>query len=76
MKISVSLPREDVAFVDAYAAETEAESRSAVIHAAIELLRNSRLESDYAAAFEEWDASEDAAFWDRTAGDGLADAQR
>ncbi|MBT2493657.1 antitoxin [Streptomyces sp. ISL-96] len=76
MKISVSLPQEDVAFVDEYAAKIEAESRSAVIHAAIELLRNSQLESDYAAAFEEWDASEDSAFWDRTAGDGLTDAQR
>ncbi|MET9520692.1 ribbon-helix-helix domain-containing protein [Streptomyces sp. NPDC002994] len=76
MKISVSLPQEDVTFVDEYAAKIEAESRSAVIHAAIELLRNSQLESDYAAAFEEWDASEDAAFWDRTAGDGLTDAQR
>ncbi|GAA2956554.1 ribbon-helix-helix domain-containing protein [Streptomyces enissocaesilis] len=76
MKISVSLPQEDVTFVDAYAAKTEAESRSAVIHAAIELLRTSQLESDYAAAFEEWDAGGDAAFWDRTAGDGLTDAQR
>lgn len=76
MKISVSLPQEDVTFVDAYAAKTEAESRSAVIHAAIELLRASQLEADYAAAFEEWDASEDAAFWDRTTGDGLTDAQR
>ncbi|MBT2505258.1 ribbon-helix-helix protein, CopG family [Streptomyces sp. ISL-98] len=76
MKISVSLPQEDVTFVDAYAAKTEAQSRSAVIHAAIELLRNSQLESDYAAAFDEWDASEDAAFWDRTVGDGLTDAQR
>jgi Arc/MetJ-type ribon-helix-helix transcriptional regulator len=76
MKISVSLPQEDVTFVDEYAAKVEAQSRSAVIHAAIELLRASQLEADYAAAFEEWDASEDAAFWDRTAGDGLTDAQR
>ncbi|WP_028813413.1 ribbon-helix-helix domain-containing protein [Streptomyces flavidovirens] len=76
MKISVSLPQEDVTFVDAYAAKTEAESRSAVIHAAIEMLRASQLEEDYGAAFQEWDASEDAAFWDRTTGDGLTDAQR
>ncbi|MDX3849296.1 MULTISPECIES: ribbon-helix-helix domain-containing protein [unclassified Streptomyces] len=75
MKISVSLPQEDVAFVDQYAAASEAESRSAVIHAAIELLRASQLETDYAAAFEEWHTSEDAALWERAAGDGL-DAQR
>ncbi|MFD9544720.1 ribbon-helix-helix domain-containing protein [Streptomyces sp. NPDC060022] len=76
MKISVSLPQEDVAFVDEYAAKTEADSRSAVIHAAIELLRSANLEADYEAAFTEWDASEDAAFWDRFSGDGIADEAR
>ncbi|OKK07837.1 antitoxin [Streptomyces sp. CB03234] len=76
MKISVSLPEEDVAFVDDYAAETAADSRSAVIHAAIELLRASRLEADYEAAFAEWDASEDAAFWDQFSGDGIVDEAR
>ncbi|MBO4255840.1 ribbon-helix-helix domain-containing protein [Streptomyces griseorubiginosus] len=73
MKISVSLPQEDVEFVDAYAAERAAESRSAVIHAAIQLLRESVLEDEYLAAWDEWYASEDAALWDRTAGDGLSD---
>ncbi|GAA0483639.1 antitoxin [Streptomyces olivaceiscleroticus] len=76
MKISVSLPQEDVAFVDEYATRTEAESRSAVIHAAIECLRAADLEAEYTEAFEEWDASEDAALWDRTAADGLPDASR
>lgn len=76
MKISVSLPQEDVAFVDEYAAKTEADSRSAVIHAAIEALRASNLEADYEAAFAEWDGSEDAVFWDRFSGDGLADEAR
>ncbi|MFJ6851668.1 ribbon-helix-helix domain-containing protein [Streptomyces sp. NPDC091271] len=76
MKISVSLPQEDVAFVDEYAAKTEADSRSAVIHAAIEALRASNLEADYEAAFAEWDGSEDAAFWDRFSGDGLTDEAR
>ncbi|MFE2290080.1 ribbon-helix-helix domain-containing protein [Streptomyces sp. NPDC059452] len=76
MKISVSLPQEDVAFVDEYAARTDADSRSAVIHAAIELLRASNLEADYAEAFAEWDKSEDAEFWDRASGDGLTDAAR
>lgn len=76
MKISVSLPQEDVAFVDEYATKTEADSRSAVIHAAIELLRASNLEADYEAAFAEWDAGEDAAFWDKFSGDGLTDEAR
>ena len=76
MKISVSLPQEDVAFVDGYAAETDAASRSAVIHAAIELLRAARLEKEYEEAFAEWDGSEDAAFWDQFSGDGLTDEAR
>jgi Arc/MetJ-type ribon-helix-helix transcriptional regulator len=73
MKISVSLPPEDLAFVDEYAKRTEAESRSAVIHAAIELLRAGDLEAEYTEAFAEWDASGDAALWDRASGDGLTD---
>ncbi|WP_043264357.1 ribbon-helix-helix protein, CopG family [Streptomyces sp. CT34] len=76
MKISVSLPEEDVVYLDAYAARTEAESRSAVIHAAVEQLRAAELRADYEAAFAEWDASEDAAFWDRFTGDGLTDEAR
>ncbi|MET9318999.1 ribbon-helix-helix domain-containing protein [Streptomyces sp. NPDC003038] len=71
MKISVSLPQEDVTFVDEYAARTEAESRSAVIHAAIDLLRAAELEAEYTEAFAEWDGSEDAKLWDRTSGDGI-----
>ncbi|WSQ09258.1 ribbon-helix-helix domain-containing protein [Streptomyces sp. NBC_01231] len=76
MKISVSLPQEDVAFVDEYASRTDAESRSAVIHAAIELLRQAQLEQEYAEAFAEWDGSEDAEFWDQFSGDGLTDEAR
>ncbi|MFD5494943.1 ribbon-helix-helix domain-containing protein [Streptomyces sp. NPDC001812] len=73
MKISVSLPKEDLAFVDEYAARTEAESRSAVIQAAIELLRQAQLEQEYTEAFAEWDGSGDAGLWDRTSGDGITD---
>ncbi|MGW2635414.1 ribbon-helix-helix domain-containing protein [Streptomyces sp. NPDC001348] len=76
MKISVSLPQEDVAFVDEYARRTEAESRSAVIHAAIGLLRAAQLEAEYTEAFAEWDAGEDAGFWDGLSGDGLTDEAR
>ncbi|MFF8439618.1 type II toxin-antitoxin system ParD family antitoxin [Streptomyces californicus] len=76
MKISVSLPQEDVAFVDEYARKTDADSRSAVIHAAIELLRASNLEADYEAAFAEWDEGGDAEFWDKFSGDGIVDEAR
>jgi Arc/MetJ-type ribon-helix-helix transcriptional regulator len=76
MKISVSLPQEDIAFVDDYAARKNADSRSAVIHAAIELLRQSQLEQQYEAAFAEWHESDDAQFWDRFPADGLSDEAR
>ncbi|MEU9055238.1 ribbon-helix-helix domain-containing protein [Streptomyces sp. NPDC048384] len=76
MKISVSLPQEDVAFVDEYVAKKSADSRSAVIHDAIELLRRAHLEQEYTEAFAEWDGGEDAGFWDQFSGDGLTDEAR
>jgi antitoxin MazE9 len=76
MKVSVSLPEDDVAFVDEYASRLGIPSRSSVLHRAIQLLRMSELEDSYAAAFTEWEADEDARLWDRTAGDGLTDAAR
>lgn len=75
MKVSVSLPKEDVDFVDEYAAREGLPSRSSVIHEALRLLRLTELERDYAQAWEEWDNSSDAADWDRTTADGL-DASR
>jgi Arc/MetJ-type ribon-helix-helix transcriptional regulator len=76
MKLSVSLPDDDVTFVDEYARRRGSPSRSAVLHQAIELLRVSELETAYVVAWEEWHQSEDAGRWDVTAGDGLTDAAR
>ena len=76
MKLSVSLPDADVRFLDEYSTAVEADSRSAVIHAAIDLLRQSHLEDAYAQAFDEWAEGEDSALWERTAADGLDDAAR
>ncbi|MTD53568.1 antitoxin [Amycolatopsis pithecellobii] len=70
MKLSVSLGEEDVAFLDEYAAQTQAGSRSAVVQRAIDLLRASQLETDYEAAWEEWEVDRDV--WDVVTGDGLA----
>lgn len=74
MKISVSLPEEDVRFIDAYGAQANVRSRSAVIHKALAMLRSADLEAAYAAAWDEWSHSEDAELWDSTAADGLGDA--
>lgn len=71
MKLSVSLGEEDVAFLDEYATQTQAGSRSAVLHRAIELLRASQLENAYQAAWEEWEV-EEGELWEPTVGDGLA----
>ena len=71
MKMSVSLPDADVAFLDAYAAERGIASRSAALQQAIQLLRTSDLDAEYAEAWEEWAESGDAGAWDTTVGDGL-----
>lgn len=71
MKVSVSLPDEDVEFLDAYAEAQGFASRSAVLHKAVRLLRAAELGPAYEDAFNEWASSEDADLWDKTASDGL-----
>jgi Arc/MetJ-type ribon-helix-helix transcriptional regulator len=72
MKLSVSLPDEDVEFLDAYARSQEMPSRSAVVHRAVRLLRASELGPAYADAWAEWDAGPDGGLWDIASADGLA----
>lgn len=76
MKLSVSLPSEDVAFLDAYAKSKHIDSRSAVVHRAVRLLRASELGAAYEDAWREWDESGAADDWDAASGDGFADAPR
>jgi Arc/MetJ-type ribon-helix-helix transcriptional regulator len=76
MKLSVSLPEEDVAALDAYARAIGLKTRSAAVQRAIRLLRYPDLEDDYAAAWEEWQSSGEQAAWEATAADGLANAAR
>ncbi len=71
MKMSVSLPDEDVEFLDQYARSKGIPSRSAVVHKAVRLLRAAELGSDYADAWLEWADSGDADAWEHTIGDGL-----
>lgn len=74
MKLSVSLPDEDVAVLDEYARASGLDSRSAALHHAVRMLRLPQLEQDYEAAWQEWEASGDHAAWSVTATDGVADA--
>ncbi len=76
MKLSISLSPEDLATLDQYAHAAGITSRSAAIQRAIRLLAQPGLDDAYAAAWKEWDASGDAAAWEDTTADGLADAAR
>jgi len=76
VKISVSVPDRDLERLDRYVREAGLASRSAAIQRAIRLLDGDRLEQDYAAAFEEWDASGERDAWEAVAGDGLDRAPR
>jgi Arc/MetJ-type ribon-helix-helix transcriptional regulator len=71
MKVSVSLPDEDVAFLDAYASAQGFASRSAAVHRAVRLLRASELGSAYEDAWDEWTDSGEGAVWETAVGDGL-----
>jgi Arc/MetJ-type ribon-helix-helix transcriptional regulator len=70
MKVSVSLPDEDVEFLDSYAESRGIASRSAVVHKAVRLLRASGLGAAYEQAWDEWGQG-DAESWETTATDGL-----
>jgi metal-responsive CopG/Arc/MetJ family transcriptional regulator len=71
MKVSVSLPSDDIEFLDGYAREQGLSSRSAAVHRAIRVLRTAELGGTYEAAWAEWTAAKDEEAWESTSGDGL-----
>ena len=70
MKVSVSLPDEDIEFLDSYAASVGMNSRSAALHRAVRLLKEHELSDDYEAA---WRSGRTRATtrWDQATNDGL-----
>ena len=72
MKVSVSLPDEDVEFLDEYARQQGYQSRSAVLHKAVRLLRASGLNAAYEEAWGEWADHGEAELWETTTADGLS----
>ena len=72
MKLSVSLPGEDVEFLDEYARKQGFDSRSAVLHKAVRLLRATQLTAAYESAWREWAESGDAEVWESTSADGIS----
>jgi len=71
MKLSVSLPVDDVEYLDAYARAQGLESRSAALRKAVRLLRASELGAAYEDAWTAWTESDDADLWDAATADGL-----
>ncbi|MBK5238523.1 MAG: hypothetical protein JJE28_05355 [Actinomycetales bacterium] len=69
MKISVSLPDDDVAFLDEVSKSAPFDSRSAALHEAIKLMRVEQLKDAYTKADAEWYSSWDA--WTPTLGVNL-----
>jgi Arc/MetJ-type ribon-helix-helix transcriptional regulator len=72
MKLSVSLPDDDVEYLDEYARAQRLESRSAALHKAVRLLRASELGGAYEDAWTEWAESEEDQLWGAAVDDGLA----
>lgn len=71
MKLSISLPDEDVEFLDEYRADHGMPSRSAAVHKAVRLLRASGLGAAYEDAWADWAASDESELWEPTAADGV-----
>ena len=76
MKLSISLPDEDVELLDEYVRSSGLPSRSAAVRHAVRMLRLPDLEQDYDAAWQEWEASGDGAAWGAAIGDGIDRAAR
>lgn len=63
MKLSVSLPAEDVEFLDFYITRHDLESRSAALQAALKALRDLDLQDQYESAWSEKEDPEVLAHW-------------
>lgn len=72
MKVSVSLPDDDVEFLDAYAESQGFASRSAALQKAVRLLRASELGAAYEDAWTEWADDGEAEVWDAASADGVS----
>ena len=71
MKLSVSLPDEDIEFLDEYARSQGYRSRSAVLHRAVRLLHSTELGDAYSEAWTDWAEASESDLWESTSGDGL-----
>lgn len=63
MKVSISLPAQDVVFLDKKVEDKKFPSRSAAMHKAIILLQAIELEDAYEKAWQEWAMEDDCELW-------------
>lgn len=68
-KLSVSIDSQLLSFLEGYQEAHQVKSKSEVISEALRLLRERELQSQYAAAMQEW--KQEAEVWEVVAGDGL-----
>lgn len=71
MKVSVSIPEQDLRFLDDYVVDKGLGSRSAGVHEAIGALRQMALTLEAEQAIVDWYDSGEAEVWDVTVADGL-----
>jgi Arc/MetJ-type ribon-helix-helix transcriptional regulator len=76
MKVSVSLPGDDIRFLDEYAKDRGLDSRSAAVHRAVRLLRTAELATAYEHAWDQWATDGDLEAWEAAVGDGLPRSTR
>jgi hypothetical protein len=74
VKISVSLSKIDLQYLDDFAAQNGIGSRSAAIQYAVDRLRHDALGDAYEQAWDDWAEGEDASAWDAAVADGLTRA--
>lgn len=72
MKVSVSLPRDDIEFLDEETRAGRYPSRSAAMKAAVTVLRQASITDFYAQAWDEWEQSGEDLLWESVVADGLA----
>jgi Arc/MetJ-type ribon-helix-helix transcriptional regulator len=71
VKLSVSLPKDDIEFLDTYAEDAGYPSRSAALHHAVTVLRSGQLAGAYEDAWQDWEASGEGEAWEAVTADGL-----
>lgn len=68
-KLSVSIDQQLLTFLEDYQQKYHIKAKSEVISEALRLLREKELESQYAAAMQEW--KQEYEVWEAVTGDGL-----